>query len=121
MTDEEIRDFLQDSGCPEHVVRGGKAGLLSRWREFVREVENGYRFGLEDYRNDLDLRGLIATLHLDEEPSVQEADQRLKALLTDGERRIWESGPGDAFWDFGYPKNATGDLFADLKAEGLVS
>jgi len=33
---------------------------------------------------------------------------------------VWESSAGDRFWDFGYPKNAAGELLEDLKAEGLL-
>ena len=56
MTDAEIRDYLRDNGYPSHIVRGGREGLVRRWRQFVTEVEQGYEFGLEDYRNDLDVR-----------------------------------------------------------------
>jgi len=80
MTDEEMNTYLRDNGYPEHIVRAGRAGLIERWGKFVDEVERGYRFGLEDYRNDLDLRGIIAMLGLDEE--VADLDRRFQALLT---------------------------------------
>jgi len=118
MTDREIESYLRDNGYAEHVCRAGREGLLRRWREFVEEVERGYRFGLEDYRNDLDLRGVIALVGLDQE--AREADERLERLLTAREVRVWESAPGDPFWDFGYPRNAPAALLADLKAEGLL-
>lgn len=118
MTDEQIMDYLSDNGYPGHIVRGGRAGLLARYREFVAEVERGYRFGLEDYRNDLDLRAVIALVGLDAE--VADADQRLTSMLTGTTKRVWESAPGDPFWDFGYPRNVSADLLADLKAEGLL-
>lgn len=119
MTEREIRQYLEDNGYPKHIVSAGKAGLIRRWEEFVAEVERGYEFGLEDYRNDLDLRGTIASLGLD--GAVAEADDRFRALLTDCDVRVWESGAGDPFWDFGYPRNAGGDLLRDLKSEGLPS
>ena len=65
MTDEEMAAYLRENGYPEHIVRAGRAGLIERWRKFVEEVERGYKLGLEDYRNDLDLRGIIAMLGLD--------------------------------------------------------
>ena len=65
MTDEEMAAYLRENGYPEHIVRAGRAGLIERWAKFVAEVERGYKFGLEDYRNDLDLRGIIAMLGLD--------------------------------------------------------
>ena len=118
MTDEELAAYLRDNGYPEHIVRAGRAGLIERWRKFVAEVERGYRFGLEDYRNDLDLRGIIAMLGLDAE--VRDADQRLEALLTQRETRIWESSAESPAWDFGYPRNAGHQLLEDLKKEGFI-
>ena len=118
MTDQEIEAYLRENGYAGHVCRAGRAGLLRRWREFVEEVERGYRFGLEKYRKGLDLRGVIALAGLDEE--AREADERLERMLTAREVRVWESGPGAPFWDFGYPRNAAPALLADLKAEGLL-
>lgn len=118
MTDQEIEDYLRENGYAENVCRDGRAGLLRRWREFVEEVERGYRFGLENYRNGLDLRGVIALVGLDAE--AREADERLDRMLTAREVRVWESGPGAPFWDFGYPRNAGSVLLAELKAEGLA-
>jgi hypothetical protein len=119
MTDSEIQDYLRENGYPEHIVRGGRAGLLKRWREFVEQAERGYPLGIESYRNDLDIRGIIALAKV-EDADVHALDARLKTLLTDTHVRVWESAPGDPFWDFGYPKNAGRDLLDDLHAEGLV-
>jgi hypothetical protein len=110
--------YLRDNGYPEHVVRAGRAGLIDRWGKFVAEVERGYRFGLEDYRNDLDLRGIIAMLGLDAE--VGDLDRRLESLLTARDRRVWESNADDPFWDFGYPSNAGKQLTQDIETEGLA-
>ena len=118
MTDEELREYLRENGHPEHVCRAGREGLIARWRKFVADVERGYRFGLEDYRNDLDLRGVISLVGLDAE--VRDADARFQKLLTARDKRVWESAGADPFWDFGYPANAAGELLEDLKAEGLV-
>jgi hypothetical protein len=117
MTDEEMAAYLRENGYPEHVVRAGRSGLIDRWGKFVNEVEHGYKLGLEDYRNDLDLRGIIAMLGLDAE--VVELDRRFEALLTGRDHRIWESSAADPFWDFGYPANAGPELLHDLRNEGL--
>ncbi|MCX6620156.1 MAG: hypothetical protein NTY38_03590 [Acidobacteria bacterium] len=118
MTGPEAVAYLRENGYPEHVCRAGASGLIERYRKFVDEVEHGYRFGLEDYRNDLDLRALLTLLELDAE--VADADQRLQALLEPAAERLWESGAGSPFWDFGYPRNASGNLRKDLKSEGLL-
>jgi hypothetical protein len=119
MTDEEMAAYLRENGYPEHVVRAGRAGLIERWRKFVESVEHSYKLGLEDYRNDLDLRGIIAMLGLDSE--VQELDRRFEAMLTDRDKRVWETSADAPFWDFGYPLNASGELLDDIKTEGLGS
>jgi hypothetical protein len=41
-------------------------------------------------------------------------------MLTDREKRVWESSPAEPFWDFGYPRNAKGELLEDLKNEKLA-
>ena len=119
MTDQEMATYLRDNGYPEHIVRAGRAGLIERWGKFVEQVEHGYKLGLEDYRNDLDLRGIIAMLGLDED--VQDLDKRFEAMLTDREKRVWESSASAPFWDFGYPKNAGHRLMEDINNEGLIS
>lgn len=121
LTDEQIVEYLRENGSPPHIVRGGRAGLLDRWQKFVAEVEHGYRLGLEDYRNDLDLRGIIETLGLADDEAVRIADERLAAMLLPAAKRIWESCDGDPFWDFGYPKNASSELLSDLRREGLAA
>ena len=119
MTDSEMTAYLRENGYPEHIVRAGREGLIARWRKFVGEVEHGYKLGLEDYRNDLDLRSIISMAGLDAE--VEAADRRLETLLTSRDKRVWESSASNPFWDFGYPRNAGKDLLEDLKKEGLIS
>jgi hypothetical protein len=118
MTDAEMTAYLRENGYPEHVIRAGRKGLIERWSKFVGQVERGYKLGLEDYRNDLDLRGIISMLGMDQE--VSELDKRFEALLTGREKRVWESSGTDPFWDFGYPANAGKQLMEDIKKEGLT-
>ena len=118
MTDAEIRDYLRDNGYPSHIIRGGREGLIRRWRQFVTEVEQGYEFGLEDYRNDLDIRGILELIGLGD--AVAEADDRFQALLAGTEHRVWESASGNPWWDYGYPRNASGALRQDLRSAGLL-
>lgn len=119
MTDAEIREYLQDSGYPEHICKAGRAGLFERWAAFVDQVETGYKLGLEDYRNDLDLRGILDLIEATGD-DLDAVDERYRATLTNTETRVWESGPDDPWWDFGYPKKAKGALLEDLQSEGLT-
>jgi hypothetical protein len=119
MNNEEIQNYLRDNGYPEHIARDGRDGLLRRWREFVEAVERGYSLGIEDYRNDLDVRAIIALAGA-EDDQICALDERLKKLLTSRHVRVWESCAGDPFWDFGYPHNAGPDLVNDLNGESLL-
>jgi hypothetical protein len=114
-----VEEYLRENGYPEHVLREGRAGLVRKWREFVEQVERGYSLGLEDYRNDLDARAILAQADAEDE-EVRALDERLKKLLIACDRRVWESAPGEPFWDFGYPRNAGPDLLDDLRYEELA-
>jgi hypothetical protein len=116
--DDHIRERLRARGAAEYIVREGAAGLLSRWRAFVDAVESGYRFGLDDYRNDLDIRSLIGAVGLADKVAAEDA--RLRRLLTDTGKTIWSSDAPDAFWVHGYPRNASGELLGDLRAAGIA-
>ena len=119
MNDAEIEAYLIENGYPAHVVREGRAGLIKRWREFVEQAERGYKLGLEDYRNDLDIRGILRLAGA-ETGEVDALDERLRALLQPAKRRVWDSAPGNPFWDFGYPRNAGTELREGLREEGLL-
>jgi hypothetical protein len=119
MQPDPVQQFLRENQYPEHLVREGRAGLIRRWREFVEQVERGYPLGLEDYRNDLDIRAIIERAQAENE-EIRALDARLKKMLTSRETRVWDSGQGAAFWDFGYPNNAAGELLEDLREEGLA-
>jgi hypothetical protein len=119
MNDAELVEYLRNNGYPEHIVRDGRNGLARRYREFVEQVERGYALGLEDYRNDLDLRAILALAGVDD-AEIRELDDRLRAMLTSTTVRVWESAAGDPFWDFGYPRNASGELLDGLREERLA-
>jgi hypothetical protein len=113
--EDAVRELLRERGAAPHVVEAGAAGLIAGWQSFVAQVEAGYPMGLEEYRNDLDLRGLIAAAGLDSE--VAEADERLRAMLIRTDVAVWSSDVAGAFWVRGFPSNAAGELRADLRAQ----
>jgi hypothetical protein len=117
MTDAAIKEFLEEAGYPEHVCQAGRQGLLERWSRFVAEVEQGYELGLEDYRNELDVRALLSKLGLDEE--ARETDERFRRILKAPDKPVWETEP-DGFWNYGHPCHMFGELLADLQAERLL-
>ena len=118
MTGEEIRQLLEDYGYPPHVVRAGGDGLVAAWDKFVADVRRGYRLGLEDYRNGLDVRTLLAQAGLADD--AEDSDRAFRAALDHTGQQVWESAAEDPFWIFGYPSNASGRLLEDLEAEGLT-
>jgi len=115
---DTVQRRLRERGTAEHIVRQGAEGLIARWRTFVAQVEGGYPLGLDDFRNDLDIRSLIAFTGLDHE--VGPEDERFRKLLIPARQSLWESDTPDAFWVCGYPKNASGALLKDLRHEGLA-
>lgn len=115
--EDPVRHKLRERGVAAHIIREGGEGLIARWRKFVTQVEKGYPLGLDDYRNDLDVRGLIALVGLDS--AVRTEDDRLRKVLTHTDRSVWGSDVADAFWVRGYPGNASGELLEELEAEGL--
>jgi hypothetical protein len=117
--DDQVRAKLRARGAADFIVREGAQGLLARWRELVDAVESGYRFGLDEYRNDLDIRSLIEAVGLGAE--VAGEDARMRALLAHTEQPVWSSDAPDAFWVYGYPRNASGELLDDLRAAGFTS
>jgi hypothetical protein len=120
MTEQQVREYLRDNGYPERVVEQGRAGLITKWRAFVEQVERGYPLGIEDYRNDLDVRGILALAGAEDDEAVRALDERLQKLLTATDVRVWESTAEGPFWDFGYPRNAGKALLRDLREEGLA-
>ena len=51
--------------------------LIAKWKAFVESVEQGYGFGLYDYRNDLDVRSQLGA-----QADVADLDKRFQAVLT---------------------------------------
>jgi hypothetical protein len=82
MSEDQIKEYLKNRGCPEFVWRGSSENLLRRWKDFVEQVEKGYCANclIQEYWNDLDIRELIHYVGI--ENTVTELDQRFTEMLT---------------------------------------
>lgn len=115
MTEEEIKTKLKNRGCPAFVWQNGSHGLISQWKTFVEEIEKGYCPDclLEEYWNDLDTRELIHYVDLDSQ--VKDLDEKFVSMLTRRDVRIHKTNSKiNDFWNFGYPKNASGYFFKQI-------
>jgi hypothetical protein len=117
MTEEQTKEYLRNRGCRETVWQGGKDRLVSNWKKFVAEVENGYcpKCLIQEYWNDLDTRELIHDIGCDDE--VKEWDERFANMLTARHIKHWYTDRNSDydFWNYGCPKNATGFFYEDVK------
>ena len=117
MTEEQIQEYLKTNGFPKHVWQNGSSGLIKRWEEFAEEVEQGYSPDclIDDYWNDLELRELIHKIGISSR--VKEADEKFRAMLTATNIKHYyrERNSDYDFWNYGYPKNATGNFYEQIK------
>lgn len=127
---DAVRDYLQLRGAASHVVARSLEGLLEAWDRFVDQVGSGYRFTLDDYLNDLDVRDMLAGAieRLDGHAAsnarkrVEAADERLRPLLVPTESCLWGAGvaedegwsPETHWWYFSRPRRAGRALATDL-------
>lgn len=135
MTDHDpAREFLARRGCAEHVVARGLQGLLHAWARVVDEIARGYRFGLDDYCNDMDGRQLLAeALQAVDELAARPVaatlaglDARAKGLLAPPGACVWgdelarQNGwsPDANWWYFRTPLHPGGELAEDLASWG---
>jgi hypothetical protein len=92
--------------------------LVARWKEFVRDNEteaHTRNWLIDDYWVLLETREAIHNLGIDD--LVDEADRRFRALLTSTEikHKYKERKSDYDFWNSGYPKNATGFFYEQIK------
>ncbi|HKT51700.1 MAG TPA: hypothetical protein VJV96_15480 [Candidatus Angelobacter sp.] len=117
MTEDEIKHYLRNRGCSEFVCQGGSERLLRKWNYFVAEVEKGYcpNCLIDEYWNDLDTRELIHEIGCDDR--VRETDARFAAMLTATHIKHWHKKRNTDydFWNYGYPKNASGYFLEEVR------
>ena len=116
MSDAEVNRKLSERGVAAHLRSEGRAGLIQRWRSFIEELESGYRGGLDDYRNDLDLREIIEYVGLGKDDEVVALDDLFRAQIQDQSHRTWKSEYPDAFWVRGYPQKISDHFWAEVRS-----
>jgi hypothetical protein len=56
---DSVRDYCQQRGCPEQVVRRGLDGLVEAWESAVAYMLANKPQYLDDYLNDMDGRQIL--------------------------------------------------------------
>jgi hypothetical protein len=127
---DPIRDFLEEKGCPQHVVEGGIPDLVKSWEQAAEEVNKGYALTLDDYLNDLDGRQILEeALQIEPEGEgekmrerVGRADKKMRDLVEPAGKCLWGSEvaeaegwtPGKNWWYFSRPKKGDADFLAEI-------
>ena len=129
---DPVRDLLRQKGCPPQVIRGGLQGLVENWEKVVDSVAQGYRFGLDDYLNDLDGRQILEEAlavappdrKRESQERVRRADQRMGALIMPAGKCLWGNETAEAegwtaeknWWYFNRPIHAAGELLLEIES-----
>ena len=122
MTENEIKAYLRNRGWSKEVWESGSRYLFQRWHQFVSTVRDEAKtrnWLIDDYWIFLEIRDLIHEVGLDKE--VQEEDKQFRALLTatDVRHQHKERNTTYDFWNCGYPKNASGFFYEQIKVHVL--
>ena len=122
MTEDQVKEYLRNRGWPNHVCKGGSKELIRRWANFVASVENAdstRNWLIDDYWILLETRELIHDIGGDDR--VTERDKRFGALLTatNIKHRHRDRHSDYDFWNYGYPMNATGFFYQQIKTHIL--
>jgi len=122
MTEEQIREHLKGQGWPQHVWQGGSKLLIARWTDFVARLEDqesSRNWLIDDYWIFLEIRELIHEIGHDAD--VIQADEIFRSMLvrTDIKHRHKDRKSEYDFWNYGYPKNASGFFFQQIRLHVL--
>ena len=128
---DAVREFLDEQGCPEHMVDAGIDGLVEQWEYAVEDVEQGYPLGFDDYLDDMDgrqlLEGALAVAPAEQRrealPRLKAADERMKAVLIPAKRCLWgaetaaEKGwtAEKQWWYFSVPREPGPELAEEIE------
>lgn len=81
-TPARVEAYLRKRGSPDWVIQAGLEGLVERWEETASSMEKGYKLGLDDFLNDMDVRQLIADC-LPLAPERERKNMKKRVILAD--------------------------------------
>jgi hypothetical protein len=127
---DAVSEYLARRKMPPHVIGLGLAGLIADWERVADEVADGYELGLDDYRNDLDLRQILHEVQRDVPEAwtdplkkrLQAADRHLRTHLVAQATCIWGEKAAaehrwtaaENWWYFHRPRRPGAELARDL-------
>jgi hypothetical protein len=114
-----FREIVRQNGWPDSTT---PAELLDRWMGLASSAEEGYRWTIDEYLNELTARDLLEKVVndpiLEGEADVQElrarveaADHRLRAVLR---QDVQIGEPGQPWWRRGVLSRAGDEYVEDL-------
>ena len=105
--------------------------MIENWERVVESVAQGYRFGLDDYLNDLDGRQLLeevlAIAPADRKREclerVRQADERMRVLIRPAGKCLWGDEVAETegwtaeknWWYFTRPIHAAHELLSEIE------
>ena len=111
MVDDDIKNALKLMGCAKHVVDGGLEYLMQAWRSLVSKLAAKYTKGIDEFRNSLDGRSILAEV-LERVPAGKQAqiiaelnfldeEFRRRTLPSETAVNSWRT---DYWWNYRYPE-----------------
>jgi len=88
ITHDAVRELLKERKAAEHVVRGGMEGLVDAWETTVKSAQKGYTRGLDDWRNEVDARNLLAAAMEVAHPAQKKS---MKLRLDAADAKFWKA------------------------------
>lgn len=130
ITHDAVRELLKERKAAEHVVRGGMEGLVDAFEATVKSAQKGYTLGLENWRNEVDARHLLAAAmeiaHPGQKKSMKlrldAADAKFWKACESSEVCLWGAAHAERekwtatkeWWYFMVPKKCTEALTEDV-------
>jgi len=130
ITHDAVRELLKERKAADHIVKGGLEGLVDGWETTVKTAQKGYTHGLDEWRNEVDARNILAAAMEVAHPAQKKS---MKLRLDAADAKFWkacESCDGSVWgaaqaerekwtatkewWYFLAPKKAGDELTSDL-------